>query len=49
VTTVVTLVGRTFLTTVVPYASAVVLVMCLACGIFAIALNYVASGRTSER
>jgi hypothetical protein len=49
VTTVVRLVGRTFLTTVVPYASAVVLLMCLACGLFAAALNYVASGRTSER
>jgi len=49
VTTVVRLVGRTFFTTVVPYASAAVLLMCLACGLFAMALNYVASGRTSER
>jgi hypothetical protein len=49
VTTVVWLVGRTFFTTVVPYASAMVLLMCLACGLFAMALNYVASGRTSER
>jgi hypothetical protein len=49
VSTVVRLVGRSFLTTVVPYASAVVLLMCLACGLFAMALNYVTSGRTSER
>lgn len=48
-TTVVRLVGRTFFTTVVPYASAAVLIMCLACGLFAAALNLVASGRTSIR
>ena len=49
VTTVVRLVGRSFFTTVMPYASAIVLLMCLACGLFAMALNYVASGRTSAR
>lgn len=43
------LIGRTLLTTVVPYAAVVVLIMCVACGAFAMALNYVASGRTLQR